>query len=108
MKNMYNCDIIQNKKYKFKEKNIMNQTTQLFLFYIVIIAVLILPSFISGRRKRKQKNEMLSKLKVGNKVITIGGIKGEVASISEDSVELKIDRSARITIMKSAISSVSE
>ena len=84
----------------------MNQTMQLILFYIAIMAVLILPTFVSNRKKNKQKEEMMTNLKVGDTVITIGGIKGEVGAILTDSVELKIDRSARITIMKSAISSV--
>ena len=51
---------------------------------------------------------MMDNLKVGDKVVTIGGIKGEVAVILTDSVELKIDKNARITIIKSAISSVSK
>ena len=60
------------------------------------------------KKQQKQRNTMMDNLKVGDKVVTIGGIKGEVSTILTDSVELKIDKNARITIIKSAISSVSK
>ena len=86
----------------------MNQTTQLILFTVMIMVVSFLPTYLSNKKRRKEKQNMMDNLKVGDKVVTIGGIKGEVAVILTDSVELKRDKNARITIIKSAISSVSK
>ena len=46
---------------------------------------------------------MLESLKVGDKIITVGGIKGSITNIYDQSVEMKIDKSARMEVLKSAI-----
>ena len=51
---------------------------------------------------------MLEALKVGDKIVTIGGITGTVAAVLTDTVEIKIDKNVKMTIMKNAISSVSK
>lgn len=84
------------------------QTIQLILFYVVIMVVLFLPTFLSNKKKRKQQQEMMDGLKVGDKVVTIGGIKGEVVAVLTDSVEVKIDKGVKMTVIKSAISNVSK
>ena len=73
------------------------------LIYIVIIAVLILPTYFSNKKKKQQKRTMLENLKEGDKITTIGGIQGTIMNIFTNTVEIKIDKSARLTIVKSAI-----
>ena len=51
---------------------------------------------------------MINSLKAGDKITTIGGIKGTIVEVSEDTVEIKIDKSARMIILKSAVSNVSK
>lgn len=72
----------------------------LLLFFVVYI-------FFISRRDKKQKNEeqqMRDSLKVGDEVLTIGGIMGRVVSVKEDSVviETGADRN-KIRFTKSAI-----
>lgn len=86
----------------------MTQTIQLIIFYVVIMLVLFLPTFLSNKKKRKQQQDMMDNLKVGDKIVTIGGIKGEVVSVLSDSVEMKIDKGVKMTVLKSAISNVSK
>jgi len=50
-----------------------------------------------GRRKEQQRRkEMLSALKKGDKVTTIGGIVGTVIDVKGDEVAVKVDESANV------------
>ena len=73
------------------------------LIYVAFMAVLILPTYFSNKKKKQQKAALLENLKVGDKIITVGGIKGSITNIYDQSVEMKIDKSARMEVMKSAI-----
>ena len=77
------------------------------LIYVAFMAVLILPTYFSNKKKKQQKAALLENLKVGDKVITVGGIKGSVSNIYEETVEIKIDKNARMEVLKSAIDKLS-
>jgi preprotein translocase subunit YajC len=49
---------------------------------------------------------MLSALKKGDKVITIGGVHGTIQSVREQSVVIKVDENTKIEFNRSAISSI--
>jgi len=51
---------------------------------------------------------MLEALKKGDKVQTIGGIRGVIASIKDDSVVVKVDDNAKIEFVRSAVSAIVE
>jgi preprotein translocase subunit YajC len=57
------------------------------------------------QKKEKERQNMLKNLQKGDKVVTIGGILGEVAQVKEDRIVLKISDKVNIEILKSAISS---
>lgn len=72
--------------------------------------VLVLFWFM-GRGKRKQeaaRRDMLSNLKKGDKITTIGGIIGTIVDVREDEVVLKIDDETRIHMARWAIRGVGE
>jgi preprotein translocase subunit YajC len=49
---------------------------------------------------------MLSELKKGDRVVTIGGVHGVIQSVRESSVIVKVDESTKIEFSRSAIASV--
>jgi preprotein translocase subunit YajC len=51
---------------------------------------------------------MLSALKKGDKIVTIGGIHGVIQSVKEGTVVVKVDDSTKIEFSRSAIASVVE
>ncbi|MBT3201086.1 MAG: preprotein translocase subunit YajC [Phycisphaerales bacterium] len=58
------------------------------------MGAMVLMFIIMGRPKRKaekKRKEMLSQLKKGDKVTTIGGIMGTVLEVRDDEVTIKID-----------------
>ena len=81
-------------------------TFQWILIYVVFMVVLFLPQILSGRKRKKEQETMLESLKIGDEIVTIGGIHGKIASVSEATVEIVIDKNVKMTISKSAVSRV--
>jgi preprotein translocase subunit YajC len=78
-------------------------------FFIVLLAMLGFVYFLLIRPQRQQARrhtEMLDQLKVGDEVITSGGIYGEVTELDAERVMLEIDDDVRIAVAKRAIASV--
>ena len=81
-------------------------TGQWILIYVVFMVVLFLPQILAGRKRKKAQETMLDSLKIGDEIVTIGGIHGKIASVSEATVEIVIDKNVKMTISKSAVSRV--
>ena len=83
-------------------------TFQWILIYVVFMVVLFLPQILSARKRKKEQETMLGSLKIGDEIVTIGGIHGKIASVSEATVEIVIDKNVKMTISKSAVSRVAK
>lgn len=70
----------------------------ILIFYFLIIR--------PQRKRDKEAKDMLAAIKKGDKVVTIGGIRGTVAIVKESTVIIKVDDNTRIEFSKSAISAV--
>ena len=81
-------------------------TGQWILIYVVFMVVLFLPQILAGRKRKKTQETMLDSLKIGDEILTIGGIYGKIAAVSETTVEITIDKNVKMTISKSAVSRV--
>lgn len=67
--------------------------------------------FFLIRPQQKQKKEhqnMLDNLSIGDKIVTIGGIKGKIIKLKDDNVRVRVSSSVDIDFVKSAISRVEE
>ena len=78
---------------------------------IVMVAVMALLWWWMGRGRRKEQHkhrEMLSTLKKGDKVTSIGGIIGTVVEVKDKEVVVKVDESSnvRMKFLRSAIRNV--
>ena len=60
------------------------------------------------KQAQKKREEMLSRLKVGDAVITLGGMHGRITAIDEKTVTLGAAENVSIVFERSAISGVSE
>lgn len=61
---------------------------------------------VQRRKTAKKQKDMMTGLKEGDKVITIGGLIAEIASVQEETVELKVDKGIRLQFKKKAIAQV--
>ena len=77
-----------------------------FLPFVVIIAIFYFLIIRPQNKKQKETQKMLSALKKGDKVVTIGGIHGTIQSVREQSVVIKVDDDTKIEFNRSAISSI--
>jgi preprotein translocase subunit YajC len=57
-------------------------------------------------RKQKEAKKMLEGLRKGDRIVTIGGLRGTVVSVKEDVVVLKVDDATKLEFSKSAVSTV--
>ncbi len=67
--------------------------------------------FFLIRPQQKQKKEhqnMLDNLAVGDKIVTIGGIKGKIIKIKDNNIRLRVSSNVDIDFIKNAISRVTE
>ena len=75
----------------------------LIVLFIVMYFIMIRPQ----RKKDKELKEQMSKLAVGDRVVTIGGLVGFVANIKDDQVTISTSAAnTLVTFTKSAIQSV--
>jgi preprotein translocase subunit YajC len=57
-------------------------------------------------KKQKETQRMLSALKKGDRVVTIGGIHGVIQSVRESTVILRVDENCKVEFSRSAIGTV--
>jgi preprotein translocase subunit YajC len=72
----------------------------MLLIFVIFYVVLMLPM----QRQRKALRQVIENLKKGDRVITSGGIYGEVVAVNGATVILRIADNVRVKVAKSAIS----
>jgi preprotein translocase subunit YajC len=79
-----------------------------FLLIGGVFVAFYLVMFRGQRKTEKARKTLLSQMKKGDKVMTIGGLVARVVSMDEDEVVLKIDESANVkaTYKKTSIQQV--
>lgn len=80
---------------------IMSIAPMLIIFGIFYL-LLILPM----RKRQKAVQQMIDNVKKGDKVVTSGGLYGEVAAVEDTWVLLRIADNVRVKLAKSAIASL--
>lgn len=68
----------------------------LLIFYLLL--------YRPQKKARQERDAMLSNLKVGNRVITIGGIYGTITALTDEIVTLKVADNVEIEMARGSIS----
>lgn len=68
------------------------------IFYFMIIR--------PQQKRAKQREQMLSEVKKGDKIVTSGGIHGTVAGLDEKTVLIDVGNNVKIKVERSAVGSV--
>jgi preprotein translocase subunit YajC len=71
-------------------------------FFAIFYFLMIMPQ----RKQQKQRQAMLSSLKKGDKVITAGGMHGEVVELDDEDVRLKVADKVELKFSRSAVAKV--
>jgi preprotein translocase subunit YajC len=77
-----------------------------FLPFVAIIAIFYFLIIRPQNKKQKETQKMLSALKKGDRIVTIGGVHGTIQSVKESTVIVKVDENTKIEFSRSAVSGV--
>lgn len=77
-----------------------------FFPFIIIFVIFYFLLIRPQRKKQSELNQMISNLKKGDRVVTIGGVIGTITSLQDDYVVIKIgdNENTKVEVLKSAIS----
>jgi len=82
----------------------MPQIGMLVVFAGAMYFLMIRPQ----KKREREARDMLSKLEVGNKIVTIGGIVGEIIKVEDDEVTISTStEKTQMVFVKEAIKQVS-
>ena len=71
----------------------------LVLFIGMIYFLMIRPQ----RKRQKEHQELMQELRKGDRVVTAGGVYGQIENLSEDSVVLKVESGATMRVTRGSI-----
>src|SRR5689334_2357627 len=74
-----------------------------FVPFILVLAIFYFIILLPMRRKQQKVQQFLESLKVGDRVITTGGIYGQITKLGGDSIQLQIAEKLRIEVAKASI-----
>jgi preprotein translocase subunit YajC len=78
------------------------QLLPILAMFAVFYFLLIRPQ----QKRQKTRNQMLSTLSKGDKIVTIGGLHGTIEAIDDTTVVLKVNDTTKLTFDRSAINAV--
>ncbi|HOB21537.1 MAG: preprotein translocase subunit YajC [Firmicutes bacterium] len=75
----------------------------LFLPFVIMMVFFWLVLIRPQQKQQKQRQEMLNSLKKGDRVVTWGGIHGEITALKEDIIHLKIADKVEVKLDRSGV-----
>ena len=71
--------------------------------FALVLAIFYFIILLPMKRKQQKVQTFLSGLKVNDKIVTTGGIYGQITRLGDQSVQLQVAQNVRIEIAKAAI-----
>ena len=81
-------------------------STMVMVPFIILIGVMIAISMRTSSKEKKKREEMMNSIRKGTKIMTSGGILGEIAEVQKDQFLLKVANNVQIAISRSAVAQV--
>ncbi len=81
-------------------------STMMMVPFIILIGVMIAISVRTSSKEKKKREEMMNSIRKGTKIMTSGGILGEIAEVQKDQFLLKVANNVQIAISRSAVAQV--
>jgi preprotein translocase subunit YajC len=76
----------------------------ILLMFVIFYFLLIRPQ----QKQARKQQEFIRNLKVGDRVVTTGGIHGEIKGLTETTMTLEIADKVRVKVTRSAVSGTSQ
>jgi preprotein translocase subunit YajC len=71
--------------------------------FVIVLGIFYFIILLPMKRKTQKVQQFLDTLKVGDRVITTGGIYGQVTRLGEQSIQLQVADKLRIEVAKASI-----
>jgi preprotein translocase subunit YajC len=85
-----------------EQPSIISLALPFLLVFGIYYVIVILPT----RRNQKKAQDMIENLKVGDKVITTGGIYGTIAGLKGDRIQLRIAENVKVEMSRNAVTAL--
>ena len=79
-----------------------NQYLQ-FIPFILVLAIFYFVILLPMKKKQQKVQAFLDTLKVGDRIVTSGGIYGSITRLNDQSVQVQIAEKVRIEVSRAAI-----
>jgi len=73
------------------------------LFLVLIFAAMYFFMIKPQRKRQKEQQELVQELRRGDKVVTSGGIYGQIENVSQDTVVLRIESGATMKVARANV-----
>ena len=77
--------------------------SSMLIFIVLMFAAMYFLMIAPQRKRQKQHQKMITELKSGDKVVTIGGIFGTITNVKEKTFVLKLCDNTKVEFLKTAI-----
>ena len=74
-----------------------------FLPFVIILGIFYVMILMPMQKRQKKVQEFQGALKVGDKIITTGGIYGQITRVNDKSIQLQIADKVRIEIARASV-----
>ncbi|MEA3409536.1 MAG: preprotein translocase subunit YajC, partial [Candidatus Eisenbacteria bacterium] len=78
--------------------------TSMLIMLVAIFAIFYFLMIRPESKRRKERQSMIDSLARGDKVVTIGGLYGEVQDVHDDKIVIRIAENLKVEVAKTAIS----
>jgi preprotein translocase subunit YajC len=75
----------------------------MIIFLVAIFAIMYFLMIRPRQRQQREHEEMTKELRSGDRVIIAGGIYGEIDSLAEDTIVLKLESGATMRVARASI-----
>ena len=84
----------------------MGSIVQMAWPFILMAGIFYVMIYRPQKRDQKKRADMLNSLRVGTRIVTIGGLLGTITKVQDDKLRIKVADHVEIYIRKSAVGGV--
>lgn len=78
--------------------------TSMLIMLVAIFAIFYFLMIRPESKRRKERQSMIDSLVRGDKIVTVGGLHGEVQDVHDDKIVIRIAENLKVEVAKTAIS----
>ena len=97
---------ILEKKYIFINLGDIQQILQTSWPILLMVVIFYFLLWRPQKKQQKERASLLGSLKKGQKIVTIGGIYGEIVELDDEKVKVQVSEKVELTFARTAVANV--